>query len=125
MIRRPPISTRPDTLFPYTTLFRSVRPSASCDARPSSGFSPHGGKLLERLALVARRPDEADQPADREETDQYPCERLEARRRQPGHEEAEEDERDADDGEHTTLTGAAKPGRKHFRTPDANEQYRT
>src|SRR3546814_20812337 len=23
MIRRPPISTRPDTLFPYTTLFRS------------------------------------------------------------------------------------------------------
>src|SRR3546814_3548371 len=25
MIRRPPRSTRPDTLFPYTTLFRSVR----------------------------------------------------------------------------------------------------
>src|SRR3546814_1723596 len=24
MIRRPPISTRPDTLFPYTTLFRSI-----------------------------------------------------------------------------------------------------
>src|SRR3546814_9725576 len=24
MIRRPPISTRPDTLFPYTTLFRST-----------------------------------------------------------------------------------------------------
>src|SRR3546814_14561595 len=24
MIRRPPRSTRPDTLFPYTTLFRSV-----------------------------------------------------------------------------------------------------
>src|SRR3546814_17659729 len=24
MIRRPPISTRTDTLFPYTTLFRSV-----------------------------------------------------------------------------------------------------
>src|SRR3546814_17391963 len=28
MIRRPPISTRPDTLFPYTTLFRS--PGMSC-----------------------------------------------------------------------------------------------
>src|SRR3546814_19868396 len=27
MIRRPPRSTRPDTLFPYTTLFRSVVPS--------------------------------------------------------------------------------------------------
>src|SRR3546814_12243802 len=25
MIRRPPRSTRPDTLFPYTTLFRSMR----------------------------------------------------------------------------------------------------
>src|SRR3546814_5901258 len=25
MIRRPPGSSRPDTLFPYTTLFRSVR----------------------------------------------------------------------------------------------------
>src|SRR3546814_15578290 len=25
MIRRPPISTRTDTLFPYTTLFRSTR----------------------------------------------------------------------------------------------------
>src|SRR3546814_5710174 len=26
MIRRPPRSTRPDTLFPYTTLFRSRQP---------------------------------------------------------------------------------------------------
>src|SRR3546814_15177426 len=28
MLRRPPISTRTDTLFPYTTLFRSITPSA-------------------------------------------------------------------------------------------------
>src|SRR3546814_7372949 len=27
MIRRPPRSTRTDTLFPYTTLFRSILPS--------------------------------------------------------------------------------------------------
>src|SRR3546814_10700242 len=27
MIRRPPRSTRTDTLFPYTTLFRSTRPA--------------------------------------------------------------------------------------------------
>src|SRR3546814_4830279 len=27
MIRQPPISTRTDTLFPYTTLFRSTEPS--------------------------------------------------------------------------------------------------
>src|SRR3546814_14096451 len=32
MIRRPPRSTRTDTLFPYTTLFRSH----------GLGFSPHG-----------------------------------------------------------------------------------
>src|SRR3546814_11755709 len=32
MIRRPPISTRTDTLFPYTTLFRSAtaRPGRAC-----------------------------------------------------------------------------------------------
>src|SRR3546814_4134245 len=29
MIRRPPRSTRTDTLFPYTTLFRSVQPGAA------------------------------------------------------------------------------------------------
>src|SRR3546814_8741655 len=29
MIRRPPRSTRTDTLFPYTTLFRSVPPSGA------------------------------------------------------------------------------------------------
>src|SRR3546814_7577121 len=28
MIRRPPRSTRTDTLFPYTTLFRALRPAA-------------------------------------------------------------------------------------------------
>src|SRR3546814_14763822 len=31
MIRRPPISTRTDTLFPYTTLFRSDRPDGETD----------------------------------------------------------------------------------------------
>src|SRR3546814_9370159 len=41
MVRRPPRSTRTDTLFPYTTLFRSPRPSRTaadrverCRARP-------------------------------------------------------------------------------------------
>src|SRR3546814_5725380 len=34
MIRRPPRSTRTDTLFPYTTLFRSPRPRAS-------GYAPN------------------------------------------------------------------------------------
>src|SRR3546814_10320711 len=39
MIRRPPRSTRTDTLFPYTTLFRSASSSRACrgtkdEARP-------------------------------------------------------------------------------------------
>src|SRR3546814_5167884 len=36
MIRRPPRSTRTDTLFPYTTLFRSVR----YDARSKTDLPP-------------------------------------------------------------------------------------
>src|SRR3546814_9508590 len=40
MIRRPPRSTRTDTLFPYTTLFRSK----ALRARPR----PFGGMLAER-----------------------------------------------------------------------------
>src|SRR3546814_7338009 len=34
MIRRPPISTRTDTLFPYTTLFRSPRQTGSMPPGP-------------------------------------------------------------------------------------------
>src|SRR3546814_1426484 len=37
MIRRPPRSTRTDTLFPYTTLFRSG------GDRPRNGGARHGG----------------------------------------------------------------------------------
>src|SRR3546814_1388637 len=33
MIRRPPRSTRTDTLFPYTTLFRSLRGNIAAHAR--------------------------------------------------------------------------------------------
>src|SRR3546814_7599443 len=38
MIRRPPRSTRTDTLFPYTTLFRSL-PSVSVGCRSWEGVS--------------------------------------------------------------------------------------
>src|SRR3546814_10812621 len=38
MIRRPPRSTRTDTLFPYTTLFRSGRGPRARGARISQGF---------------------------------------------------------------------------------------
>src|SRR3546814_5161522 len=36
MIRRPPRSTRTDTLFPYTTLFRSLACSLSCRVSSTS-----------------------------------------------------------------------------------------
>src|SRR3546814_19500377 len=40
MIRRPPRSTRTDTLFPYTTLFRSPGAARSALRRPSWGCGP-------------------------------------------------------------------------------------
>src|SRR3546814_3939612 len=45
MIRRPPRSTRTDTLFPYTTLFRSQRAAASpCIAAVSAARAGRGGR---------------------------------------------------------------------------------
>src|SRR3546814_14751557 len=41
MIRRPPRSTRTDTLFPYTTLFRSVRGFAEPSFATKVRFSSH------------------------------------------------------------------------------------
>src|SRR3546814_18052190 len=38
MIRRPPRSTRTDTLFPYTTLFRSQRAAADMDVVRAAGM---------------------------------------------------------------------------------------
>src|SRR3546814_6441970 len=53
MIRRPPRSTRTDTLFPYTTLFRSVRrrlllsrrrDRGDAEARGARGGDRHAGR---------------------------------------------------------------------------------
>src|SRR3546814_6982331 len=46
MIRRPPISTRTDTLFPYTTLFRSYTGHSAntwCRHRPAKRGAPGSG----------------------------------------------------------------------------------
>src|SRR3546814_18363857 len=42
MIRRPPRSTRPDTLFPYTTLFRSVWRGGLVEAGQIAGLALGG-----------------------------------------------------------------------------------
>src|SRR3546814_5572687 len=64
MIRRPPRSTRTDTLFPYTTLFRS-RPAGAaalrgrcrarhgCAGRPGAHRDPHDGQHHRCLELPA------------------------------------------------------------------------
>src|SRR3546814_4449334 len=43
MIRRPPRSTRTDTLFPYTTLFRSRDSSCPAGSRAGRGHEYTGG----------------------------------------------------------------------------------
>src|SRR3546814_20853876 len=40
MIRRPPRATRTDTLFPYTTLFRSLHGGLVASSRGSGRFQP-------------------------------------------------------------------------------------
>src|SRR3546814_1354688 len=45
MIRRPPRSTRTDTLFPYTTLFRSLPPIVATEPRH---LSPDLGRQSQR-----------------------------------------------------------------------------
>src|SRR3546814_11997654 len=51
MIRRPPRSTRTDTLFPYTTLFRSERQALRDDVPRLALDSPiPGGRTLRDVA---------------------------------------------------------------------------
>src|SRR3546814_18859611 len=56
MIRRPPRSTRTDTLFPYTTLFRSALVSTRSSMTGSSGrdVREDGGVFVTCIAIVAR-----------------------------------------------------------------------
>src|SRR3546814_10748784 len=57
MIRRPPISTPTDTLFPYTTLFRSRPAQRAGAARP--GWSVVLSLLPQLLMQFLQRPDRA------------------------------------------------------------------
>src|SRR3546814_10324747 len=59
MIRRPPRSTRTDTLFPYTTLFRSTTGTSSSRSCSSSLSSLAGGDRAEAHAVGVARNDDA------------------------------------------------------------------
>src|SRR3546814_6416903 len=74
MIRRPPRSTLTDTLFPYTTLFRSARHPARLAGRRIRPHRPVGSRLL----LGRSRPRDGDRPDARV---------AHARRRDPRSEE--------------------------------------
>src|SRR3546814_5173425 len=52
MIRRPPRSTRTDTLFPYTTLFRSVERGQLDGRREGDGRRFHRLKIAPRAVAV-------------------------------------------------------------------------
>src|SRR3546814_13430956 len=52
MVRRPPRSTRTDTLFPYTTLFRSGRHRAAVEQR-SESLAEHSGAGRRQQAHAA------------------------------------------------------------------------
>src|SRR3546814_4383792 len=57
MIRRPPRSTRTHTLFPYTTLFRSIPFSARPKDRSSGQFHPQHCRQVGKRLLAARHLD--------------------------------------------------------------------
>src|SRR3546814_4938761 len=60
MIRRPPRSTRTDTLFPYTTLFRwASAGAAGTDAQPPTRLRLQSNLVGTRLTL----PEPLDKPA--------------------------------------------------------------
>src|SRR3546814_18049611 len=60
MIRRPPRSTRTDTLFPYTTLFRTVQiardepPEHDVDGNPREGRQ-HARRAAAQQVVVAQQ----------------------------------------------------------------------
>src|SRR3546814_15955588 len=91
MVRRPPRSTRTDTLFPYTTLFRSrerdlddqfvrlarrlehageeVVAGDRAPVRMDGGAQPdHGRRIVRRRVVVADRAAEGATVADRKST---------------------------------------------------------
>src|SRR3546814_9812306 len=79
MIRRPPRSTRTDTLFPYTTLFRSERQASACQFRQAERAEfgtaePKVGQAEQRIAVgiklgrePCRRADRVEESDDRSE----------------------------------------------------------
>src|SRR3546814_15318648 len=73
MIRRPPISTRTDTLFPYTTLFRSPEARGIAICRPTWAECRSALFAAHPAAVVAHPADDADQHQHDAEADRHRC----------------------------------------------------
>src|SRR3546814_9358062 len=56
MIRRRPRSTRPDTLFPYTTRFRSAAAASAPAARSPGHAAPRGSRCCATQVTATARP---------------------------------------------------------------------
>src|SRR3546814_14676770 len=54
MIRRPPRSTRTDTLFPYTTLFRALAAGATIPCADYLGFGDLTPEVLDYILFTSR-----------------------------------------------------------------------
>src|SRR3546814_20637727 len=84
MIRRPPRSTRTDTLFPYTTFFRSLRNFRRNDLQTQEKRSlvdrDHLAPAFERLVLDHRAVDDARGIGKRRELPKGPNRRLDSPR---------------------------------------------
>src|SRR3546814_1040889 len=74
MIRRPPRSTRTDTLFPYTTLFRSPRPTRLRAARASVNNRLASGKGLHHGADDEQEHDRDQHPAQPHRSEEHTSE---------------------------------------------------
>src|SRR3546814_13335768 len=70
MIRRPPRSTRTDTLFPYTTLFRSDSRQGTELAGLPVADRDRTGLVEQQHVDVARRLDRAARPGEHVEADE-------------------------------------------------------
>src|SRR3546814_6086075 len=112
MIRRPPRSTRTDTLFPYTTLFRSQAPSDPAALRPPA----REGRGTALVGGAERTPDPA-----RRQTARGPDRRSPARVREvPGHDPERSEEHTSELQSLMRISYAVFCLKKKKKTSDTN-----
>src|SRR3546814_5252027 len=118
MIRRPPRSTRTDTLFPYTTLFRSIGLGEHCVDFRAAG---PGGKIEKMNAeLAEHRSEEHTSELQSLMRISYAvfCLKKKNRKPQRSYEEScEETERSLQNGKQHSYSLDSNTNRVHMRHP--------